>query len=185
MKLFGKLLGFAGRNVNPLSKVGGTVPTDMLRTGKVKIPSGFVPEVANELLSSPGADTFIRQGAKGSSIIGDNIVRLQNCAPYRAITKRLPSGTVVTKAFMAGESKPLFTEVIKQDGSKAYNAYRTTVAIPANGKCTVAQYGYANHMYAKPDVAATLASNAVGLTEKANANNKLYQTLLESGMISK
>ena len=135
-------------------------------------------------MNSPEVDKFIKQGT--SEVIGDNIVRINGSLPYRVVTKKLPTKTVVSKAFRAAGDEA-YTEIIKGDGSVAYNnrLSNCTVVMPkwclnTYKPCT---YGKVEHIQAPIDVSRTLASDAVGLTEKANANNSLYNKLKEVGSI--
>ena len=159
-----------------------SVPTSAVRKGEVSL--GGIDTTA--ILASEEADKFISSCKTGQNIVGDNIVRYGGSLPSRIITKRLPSGTIVSRRFdVAGA--PSAKEVIQHDGTRAYNVGGSTgstvVFNPRKGN-TVSRYGHVEHMYTCPDINKTLAGNAVGMTEFANKDNAAYQVLKDAGMIA-
>ena len=172
-----KIFGVGGECAAKALGPNSAVATKLVRSGEA------VVDMAKDLLKSPAVDEFISKAPKGSDIIGDNIIRFDGSLPMRVVTKRLWNGSVVSKGFYPGDTSAYFTEILTKDGVRAYNGCGTSVVIKPNSKNTVAMYGKAEHTAGLPDVSKTLAAKAVGLTERANVDNVLYQQLKVAGML--
>lgn len=180
MKLGGKAINFTK---------AGAVKTSEVAAGKINVGNMDV----GALLRSPQADEFIASaGKQNATILSDNIVRFADkTAPYRVITKRLPSGTTVTQAY--DFSGPRFKEVItKQGKALSYNgvsgsetAVLTKNYVTGAGiyKPMYAPASKAVYTPANANVNDAFLANADGITAFSNKNNKDYQTLQKMGLV--
>lgn len=167
----------------------GAVKTSEVAAGKINVGNMNL----EGLLRSPQADEFIASaGKQNATILSDNIVRFADkTAPYRVITKRLPSGTTVTQAYDFGG--PRFKEVITKHGKAiSYNGVGGCGnAVLAKNYVTGA--GIYKPMYAPASKAAytpansnvndAFLANADGITAFSNKNNADYKALQNMGLV--
>lgn len=185
MSILNGIMNLCGKTVK-FTKSGAVKTADVLAK---KVDLCFD---AAGLLKSPAADEFIASaGKQKAKILSDNIVRFaDNTIPYRVITKYLPSGTTITKAYDVGGIQ--LKEVIKKNGSAyTYSSgkgiinkeifvkkdYKTgeilykPLYLPASGVKYYTPHGL------------RFTKQAIGMTEFSNKNNADYQALKNMGLI--
>ena len=185
--------------LNGIMKLGSKSVGNFVKKGVVKTSDAVAGKInagnynLNGLLRSPQADAFIASaGKQNATILSDNIVRLSdNAAPYRVITKRLPSGTTIAQAYDV--SGPRFKEVITKHGKAiSYNG------VAGSGNAVLAKNyvtgeGIYKPMYtpaskavytpANSNVNDAFLANADGITAFSNKNNADYKALQNMGLV--
>ena len=176
-----------------ISKLGKVFTTPLAKQtaqkAKAYLKTSEYLAQGNKLAKSPVADTFVRSAKKQNAhIIGDVVDQYGN----RWITKRLPSGTTVTKHFWNnGEYKG--KEVIAKKGRGVHriqsgdrhltyfsgdNGSILQIAEPFDGAPTREVY--------KSIVGQEIPywlSEFRGMTTKVNEGNELYRQLKNAGMV--
>lgn len=185
--------------LNGIMKLGSKSVGNFVKKGVVKTSDAVAGKInagnynLNGLLRSPQADAFIASaGKQNATILSDNIVRLaDNAAPYRVITKRLPSGTTIAQAYdVAG---PRFKEVITKHGKTLSYGGVTGERNAILSKNFVTGVGIYKPMYNPSSKVKYVPANynfkdgfiekAEGLTALANKNNADYQALQRMGLV--
>ena len=191
--------------LNRIMKLGSNPVVNFTKKGSVKTADVIAKKIdighwASNLLRAPHADEFIAStGKQNAKIISDNIVRLSdNVAPYRVITKRLPSGTTIAQAYDV--SGPRFKEVIsKRSKALSYTgAHAGSYDSCYNGRCVLVNdfvtgssiykpmhYPSSKAIYtpANQSVNDGFLSNANGLTAFSNMNNVDYKKLKDMKLV--
>ena len=149
---------------------------------------GITEAGVKDLLNLKEADVFLK---RAGDVLSDNIMSVRQSGvglPQRVITKRLPSGTVVTEAF---DVTGLSAKEVLSDKTNAISYFinnKLISSIVNKKNMTILQR--TSHVpptkipgYAKIDFFPL--SDLKGMTARANADNKTYLALEEAGMIPK
>ena len=185
--------------LNRIMKLGSNPVVNFTKKGSVKTSDAVAGKInagnynLNGLLRSPQADAFIvSAGKQNATILSDNIVRLSdNVAPYRVITKRLPSGTTIAQAYDV--SGPLFKEVITKHGKTLSYGGVTGERNAILSKNFVTGVGIYKPMYNPSSKVKYVPANcnfkdgfiekAEGLTAFSNMNNVDYKKLKDMKLV--
>ena len=149
---------------------------------------GITEAGVKDLLNLKEADVFLK---RAGDVLSDNIMSVRQSGvglPQRVITKRLPSGTVVTEAF---DVTGLSAKEVLSDKTNAISYFINNKLISSIvNKKNMTLLQRTSHVpptkipgYAKIDFFPL--SDLKGMTARANADNKTYLALEEAGMIPK
>lgn len=185
--------------LNGIMKLGSKSVGNFVKKGVVKTSDAVAGKInagnynLNGLLRSPQADAFIASaGKQNATILSDNIVRLSdNAAPYRVITKRLPSGTTIAQAYDV--SGPRFKEVITKHGKTLSYGGVTGERNAILSKNFVTGAGIYKPLYnpsskakyvpANSNINDAFINKADGITAFSNKGNADYQALQKMGLV--
>lgn len=177
----------------PQTRTALKVATDAVwknvANGRASGVRGITDGAVKDLLNLKQADDFIK---RAGDVLSDNIMNARAGAEgmqNRVITKRLPSGTVVTEVFDVNglAAKEVIGKKVNAISMFFKDKLSKTV-INKEGGLTIVK----PQLYAKPARIAGYAkvempflSDYKGITERANAGDKVYDALLDSGLVPK
>ena len=176
----------------PQSRTAFKAATDAVwknvANGRTSGVRGITEAGVKDLLNLKEADVFLK---RAGDVLSDNIMSARQSGvglPQRVITKRLPSGTVVTEAF---DVTGLSAKEVLSDKTNAISYFinnKLISSIVNKKNMTILQR--TSHVpptkipgYAKIDFFPL--SDLKGMTARANADNKTYLALEEAGIIPK
>ena len=176
--------------LKPQNRTALKVATDAVwknvANGKPSGLKGITEQGVKNLLDSKQAEAFL---SRAGDVLSDSIMSISGIGlPQRVITKRLPSGTIVTESFdvMGLAAKEVLGE--KTNAISYFINSKLISSIVNKKNMTIVQR--LSHTaparipgYAKVDFFPL--SDLKGLTARANVDNKVYLALEDAGMIPK